>query len=255
MFAWLVSRSANLRRLRNALELEEAVPIGVSNELWRVYLGTDVAESEIATEQLPGSSFVDGFNARAPASVRRRAATSIFGRPPDKFNLQEATWRGHTIHWGTVFQHDALLVQEVMWDLHITSFRFDLIALDRYLAPERWTVHKYERLDAIATVFGTTDALAFEDDLIENVGIASCDAYESGRAYAAFALIMEAWPLYSSVTKTRSAGGGSLPEDIAFRYCATFSHAFGRPPVLPKLAPVARRGLGIYPYPAIVEGC
>lgn len=253
IFAWLVSRSANLRRLRNSLDSEEAVPIGVSNEMWRVYLATDVVKCDIDIEQPADRSIVDGFNVRAPALARRQAAASIFGRPPDKFNLQEATWRGHNIRWGTVFQHDPLLVQEIMWDLHITSFRFDLIALDRYLAPGRWEIHKYERLDAIATVFGTPDALAFEDDLIENIGIASFDAFERGRAYAAFALLMEAWPWLSFAP--RSAGVGPSPEDIAFRYCSTFSHTFGRPPVLPKLAPVARSGLGIIPYPAIVEGC
>lgn len=252
IFAWLVSRSANLRRLRNALESEEAVPIGVSNEMWRVYLGTDVAESAIDTGQQGGNSVVDSFNARAPALARRQAAASIFGKPPDKFNLQEATWRGHTIRWGTVFQHDALLVQEIMWDLHITSFRFDLIALDRYLAPGRWDIHKYERLDVIAKVFGTTDALAFEDDLVEDIGIASPDAYERNRAYAAFALLMEAWPRFSFAP--RLAGVGPSPEDIAFGYCSTFSRTFGRPPVLPKAAPFARTGLGIIPYPAIVDG-
>lgn len=203
--------------------------------------------------QLPDSSVVDTFKARAPALARRQAAVSIFSRPPDKFNLQEATWRGHTIRWGTVFQHDALLVQEIMWDLHITSFRFDLIALDCYLAPGRWDIHKYERLDAIGTVLGSPDALAFEEGFIEDTGIASFDVYERDRAYAAFVLLMEAWP--PSTSWTRPAGVGSSPDDIAFRYCSTFAHTFGRPPVLPKRVPVAQSGLGIIPYPAIVGGC
>lgn len=178
VFAWLVSRSANLRRLSNALESDDGVPVGVSNELWRVHIATDATECDV-----PGSQHIDRlstvhFNGRAPAHQRRRAAEDIFGRPPDKFNLRYASWRGHTIGWGTIFQHHELLVQEIMWDLHWSSFRFDLIALDRYLMKGRWEGHRYERLDALSAIFGTSDALIYEDGRIENSGIASHDTFE-----------------------------------------------------------------------------
>lgn len=81
IFAWLVSRSANLRRLRNALESDEAVPIGVSNELWRVYLTTDiVGDGDNNLAQLSDVSTVDSFKARAPALARRQAAASNLAR-------------------------------------------------------------------------------------------------------------------------------------------------------------------------------
>lgn len=67
LFAWLVSRSANLRRLSSALCSEDGVPTGVSNEIWRVYLGTDVTEREIHAGQLAEKSNSDNFTARAPA--------------------------------------------------------------------------------------------------------------------------------------------------------------------------------------------
>lgn len=247
VFAWLVSRLANLRRLINDLHSDDAVPVGVSNELWRVYLGTDVADSEVLPSNLIDQSTAAQFNGRGPASQRRQAAVSIFGRPPDKFNLQEATWRGHIIRWGTVFQHDPQLVQEIIWDLHWSSFRFDLIALDRYLAPGQWEAHKYARLDALCTVFGTVDAFLVEDGSIENTGIASPEAFERERAYSAFAFLMHAWPPFTSSDHTNR--GRDSADAIALRYCTTFAYTFGRPPVLPKLVPVAQKVMGVFPYP------
>lgn len=179
-----------------------------------------------------------------------KCAVSIFGRPPDRFNLQEATWHGHTIPWGTVFKHDPLLVKEIMWDLHMSSFRFDLIALDHYLAPAQWATHKYERLDALSRIFGTTDALVFENGRMEDSGIAALDAYERGNAYLAFASLMEAWPLLSHCIS--SANDRRSPDTITLRYCSTFAHTFGRPPILPKMVPMSEAALGIIPYPGII---
>lgn len=248
MFAWLLSRSANLRRLSNAVDSDAGVPIGVSNEMWRVYLGTDIAGCDLHAGRLAGQPSPATFNGRATAEHRRQVAVSIFGRPPDKFNLQEATWLGHTIKWGTVFQHDSRLVQEIMWDLHWSSFRFDLIALDRYLTPSRWETHKYERLDALSTIVGSSDALVYEDGCIQNSGIASADDYERNRAYAAFVFLMESWP--ASPDRFRVHGRSSAA-DIAFQYCSSFAYTFGRPPVLPKLVPVDQGMYGIIPYPTV----
>lgn len=47
VFAWLLSRSANIRRLSNAIYSNEGVPVSVSNELWRLYLSTDITEDNI----------------------------------------------------------------------------------------------------------------------------------------------------------------------------------------------------------------
>lgn len=249
IFAWLLSRSANLRRLSNDLHSDDSVPVGVSNEIWRVYLGTDVADNEALPGNLLDRSTAGTFNGRAPALQRRQAAVAIFGRPPDKFNMQEATWRGHNIRWGTIFQHNPQLVKEIMWDLHWSSFRFDLIAIDRYLASDRWDSHKYERLDALCTVFGTADALVFEDGRIYNSGIASVDSFERERSYSALAFLMDAWP--QSSARIRHASGKITPDEVAFRYCSTFAYAFGRPPVLPKLVPVADKLMGVIPYPPV----
>ncbi|KZP11316.1 hypothetical protein FIBSPDRAFT_899031 [Athelia psychrophila] len=247
IFAWLVSRSANLRRLSNALGTEDGVPDGFSNELWRVYLCTDVGQDDLMAGQRLDRTIAGSFNGRAPAAQRRRAAVSIFGRPPDKFNLQEATWNEHLIRWGTAFHHDPRLVQEIMWDLHWSSFRFDLIALDRFLAPDRWISHKYERLDALSTITGCSDALVYEDGRIENLGIASDITFERNRAYAAFAALMDSWPPSPDGS---AAIGTDCAETIAFRYCSSFANVFGRPLVLPKLVPVVRGGHGIIPYPS-----
>lgn len=248
VFAWLLSQSANLRRLSNSLESEDGVPVGISNELWRVYIATDIAECDMRSSEHFDRSTAGVFNGRGPAQQRRQSAMAIFGRPPDKFNLHHATWRGFTIRWDTIFQHDTLMVREIMWDLHWSSFRFELIALDRYLIPGRWEDHRYERLDALGIIFGTSDALVYEDGFIDNSGIASLDAFERDRAYAAFASLMDPWPLPPN---SSNLGTHWLSVDrIAFRYCSTFAYNFGRLPVLPKLVPVAGIHCGVIPYPA-----
>lgn len=130
IFGWLLSRSANIRRFSNATDSDDGVPIGISNELWRVYLSTDITDNDARVASHMSSDSLGSFNGRAPAHKRRQAAVAIFGRPPDRFNLQEALWRGHTIPWGKVFHHNLLLVKEIMWDLHQSSFTYDLVALD-----------------------------------------------------------------------------------------------------------------------------
>lgn len=227
------------------------MPVGVSNKLWRVYLGTDVGDGKLAATKPVSPATAGVFNGRAPAQQRRQAAVSIFGRPPDKFNSQEATWRGHSIHWGTVFHHYPQLVQEIMWDLHWSSFRFDLIAFDRYLAAGRWVSHKYEQLDALSAVFGTADAFMYEDGRVEDCGIASSDEFERERSYATLASLMDAWPCWSE--SLRSETGKLKADAVAFCYCSTFAYTFGRPPILPKLVPVVLNDVGIYPYPAVSD--
>lgn len=251
IFAWLLSRAANIRRLSNALDSEDGVPVGVSNELWRVYLSTDITESDIREGSNMDSSNLTSFNGRAPAHQRRQAAVAIFGRPPDMFNIKEATWRGHNIPWGTVFLHNPLLVKEIMWDLHQSSFRFDLIALDQYLVPALWTAHKYERSDALCRIFGTSDAFIFDIASLEDTGIAASDAYERGNVYAAFAWLMDAWPNVSECVS--SADNQQAPDAVALRYCSTFANTFGRPPVLPKMVPISEAPLGIINYPADIN--
>lgn len=253
IFAWVLSWSANLRRLCNALDSEDVVPVGISNELWRVYLATDIAENDMCASQHIDRNHPETFNGKAPAQQRRQAAVAILGRPLDKFNLQEATWRGFTVRWGTFFHHDSKLVQEIMWDLHRSSFRFDLIALDRYLAPDRWECHKYERLDALCTIFGASDALVFEDGQIENSGITSHNVYKRQRAYAAFASLMDSWSV--TTHDVSSANARLLGDHIAFWYCSTLARNFGRPPVLPKLVPVSKPFRSIIPYPPVVSTC
>lgn len=175
-------------------------------------------------------------------SRRRQTAVTIFGRPPDRFNIQQATWRGHNIPWGTVFQHDPLLVREIMWDMHQSSFRLDLTALDQYLVPALWTAHKYERLDALCKIFGTSDAFILDNTSLEDTGIAASDAYDRGNAYAAFASLMDSW------TGISECGTGTsdrrAPDAIAYRYCKTFANTFGRPPILPKMVPLSEAPLG-----------
>lgn len=247
IFAWLLCRSANLRRLSIALNSDDMVPVGVSNELWRVYLSTDITDDDVRAASNMASNSLATFNGRAPAHERRQAAVDIFGRPPDRLNIMEVSWRGHTIPWGKVFHHDPLLVKEIMWDAHQSSFRYDVIALDLYLAPAFWAAHKYERMDALCKIFGCTDAFVYEDGALEDRGIASSDAYERGNAYAAFASLMEPWPAVSEWTSW--AGDRRSADGIAFRYCSTFANTFGRPPVLPKMVPVAGAQMGIIPYP------
>ncbi|KAF7984849.1 hypothetical protein HWV62_10805 [Athelia sp. TMB] len=249
IFNWLLVRDATIRRLMHDVVSPLGVPKGFSNELWRMLLGVEFTDRDkigacsraFSPENLPSSR-------SSSHSERRQAAITVFGQPPDGHNFSQVQWRGHLVDWDTFFKHDALLVQEIMWDIHQYSFQYDLISLDHYLCGDRWAGNRHARHAIIGSVFGKEDCFFVDAQSTRNTGIASEDDLERHKAYESLQQLMISWPEYQQVelAEPHSASGEKI---IATRFCSAFVRAFGRPPILPKLIPSPGNLIkGLYGY-------
>ncbi|KAF7976218.1 hypothetical protein HWV62_7232 [Athelia sp. TMB] len=240
LFNWLAVREANIRKASNDAASGVGVPVGLSNELWRLYLGTDYLNGVSPSVT---RSAMSSQGPHKDISSRRRVLMDIFGRPPDIQHIREVDWDGHAVQWGTFQQHDALLVQEVMWDLHQWSFQYDLIAIDRYLAPEAWSHGIASRYRILDDIFGGHSVLSVATRPRKDFGLASSDTRERRAAYSALKCIMEGWG--SSVSMSLDV---SDEETLATAYCQSFATTMGRPPIMPKHIPKPSDSSGMYAY-------
>lgn len=214
--------------------------------LWtmRLYVGTDFAEGLDGAYNDCRADVSRSGNLPSRSTVQRRhILVDIFGKPPDRQHVREVFWRDHCISWGTLCEHDSLLVQEILWDLHQLSFQFDLLAIDRYLATKSWVSDASARYGLINKVFGGREAMFVEPRPTQSFGLASESAEERREAHAALLLLMEDWT--PAVDGLR---GGAEDLTVAMAYCAVFAKTFGRPPILPKHVPVLNRQDGLYGY-------
>ena len=209
--------------------------------MWRIYIGTDYMDS--FAENAPSVDKEAATTSRQAANLsRRQALVDIFGRPPDSRRITSVDWNGHTVKWGEFCAHDTILIQEILCDLHQSSFQFDLIAIDRYLAPDYWMRDTPRRYDLIGKVLGG-DPLTVQNRPTVDRGIAAQDPTESKLAHRALDTLMSDW----SDSETCDE---ATEEELAtaLRYCRTFSKAFGRPPILPKCIPRQNHRNGQLPY-------
>ncbi|KAF7965333.1 hypothetical protein HWV62_44317 [Athelia sp. TMB] len=244
LFNWLLVRDATIRRATHDLGTAIGIPTGVSNEMWRLYIGTDFVESLSAVpESARSSSRVAQSDGKEFNIKRRQVLIDLFGKPPDRHHVREVQWRGHEVTWDTFFKHDSLLVREIMWDLHQHSFQYDMIAIDRHLAQEQWNREPDRRRQLLATVFGQTDNLGVEDMPDKGVGLASDDAVERRAAYDALACLMHDWP-----ESPDTCNGDDAEFVAAISYCTVFAKTLGRPPIMPKIVPKLNLCDGRIPY-------
>lgn len=247
LFNWLLVRDAATRRAVNDASTTRGIPLGVSNELWRLYIGTDFIDGfDRVASPAPAAKSSRQHDKNYSNSNRRQVLIDIFGRPPDSHNIREVEWQGHVIQWGTICEHDDLLVKEIMWDLHQSSFRFDLIALDRYLAPDCWVRGSSHRYDLICKIFGSNEPLAVLPLPSRDFGLLSADPLEKGMAYDALSSLMSDWPVVAD--ECNAIDGPNLERTTAIAYCNIFGKTFGRPPILPKFVPRSSGCRGRYPY-------
>ncbi|KAF7967942.1 hypothetical protein HWV62_32479 [Athelia sp. TMB] len=241
LFNWLAVREATIHKACNDITSTDGAPVGVSNELWRLYIGTDFMDCTPSTPnaRLEGPLAV----VRNERASQRQLLVSIFGRPPIMTHLRSVYWNDHEIEWGTFGQHDSLLVREVLWDLHQQSFLYDLIAIDRHLAPRAWSQAKPARYWMLDNIFGGHDVLSVVPCMDQESGIASQDPIERKSAYRAMKIMMEAWeggPV--------SAVDADDEMQVAVAYCQIFAKTMGRPPILPKQFPRHNDSMGAIPY-------
>ncbi|KAF7979062.1 hypothetical protein HWV62_43547 [Athelia sp. TMB] len=240
IFNWLAVREATIRKACNEASSNYAIPLGTSNELWRLYIGTDFMDSNsVASTAAQHSGVVVPHSAN---STRRQLLLDIFGRPPDTQHVRDMEWYGHKIEWGTFFLHDSLLVREILWDLHQWSFQYDLIAIDRYLAPDMWSRGPSARYRLIEAIFGGNDGLTVPRPDVD-FGLASINPAERKTAYSSLFNLMQGWE-----DNSLASIDDSDELQVACAYCRIFSKTMGRPPILPKIVPKGHNFQGTFPY-------
>ncbi|KAF7977927.1 hypothetical protein HWV62_1989 [Athelia sp. TMB] len=223
LFGWLLIRDANIRRVTNDISSSMGVPGGVSNELWRMILGVQFSdEDKLSVRRQVACRDAIPLTRATSNSDRRRAALSIFGRPPDTHNVCEVEWRGHMVPWDTFFHHDPMLVQEILWDVHQYSFQYDIIALDHYHCTAQWSSEPQVRQDMISGVLGGNDCFVVDNSPEKNVGIASDDEAERLAAYRSLDQLMQQWPPTSNIP-SKIAHPPAFQEAVA---AACFAKAF-----------------------------
>ncbi|KAF7970273.1 hypothetical protein HWV62_24460 [Athelia sp. TMB] len=240
IFNWLAIRQATIRRASNDAASSHAVPLGISNELWRLYISSDFSEDAWVPPTVRGAA---SSRPRSDNISRRQLLVDIFGRPPDSQHLRHVEWHGFVVEWGKITMHDNMLVREILWDLHQWSFQYDLIAIDRYLAPGTWARASSSRYILLDAVCGGYSCLAVVPRPDSNFGMASTDEDARHAAYGALKTLMESWEVSELVSVDAND-----ELQVASAYCKIFAKTFGRPPILPKLIPKGNDCSGVYPY-------
>lgn len=247
LFNWLLIRDANIRRVMHDTLRPDGIPKGFSNETWHMILGVEFTEKDKLGAT--GREFAPNFTGSTRSSShaeRRQAAITMFGQPPDGHNFMEVEWRNHTITWDTFFKHDALLVQEIIWDVHQYSFQYDLIALDHYHCTDKWNSGSRMREELVCRVIGRESCYLVDNNLTRDCGIASSDGTERLDAYKSLDLLMSSWPTSDRSCDLRDPS--AYIQSVAQRFCQSFVRAFGRPPILPKMLPRATGVRGLIAY-------
>ncbi|KAF7977844.1 hypothetical protein HWV62_2597 [Athelia sp. TMB] len=240
LFNWLAVRDATIHRACNDAASGHAVPVGISNELWRLYIGSDFNDVAYSTAQKGRS---DPPRAVQDNITRRQLLVEIYGRPPNTQHMREVQWNNHDIEWGKITMHDTLLVREIIWDLHQWSFQYDLIALDRYLAPDAWEHGDSARYNLLEDICGGHSSLSVASLPAEDIGVASSNVEVRRIAYGALKRLMESWGDDISAEVDASS-----ELQLAKSYCQIFAKTLGRPPIVPKMIPRHNDCKGVYPY-------
>ncbi|KAF7965595.1 hypothetical protein HWV62_42681 [Athelia sp. TMB] len=186
LFNWLAIREATIRRASNDAASGHAVLFGVSNELWRLYIANDFHEAACGSSTAGGSASRN----RSDNITRRQLLIDIIGRPPDARHLRHIEWNGFMVEWGKITMHDNLLVREIIWDLHQWSFQYDLIAIDRYLAPDAWARGASSHYMLLDAVCGDNSVLGVVPRPHSDFGLAASEKDARLRAYEALQTLM-----------------------------------------------------------------
>ena len=179
----------------------------------------------------------------APSS---RDVQHIFGDCFDDHRLQvdasaPVSWHGN--HFTEVPEH---LAPWVVWECFELGFRYDLLALDKYMRRTSGVDGEVRREDLLSRVFPRSSFLAVDRlPHIDSSGLFACLPHRRVHSLNALRDVMILWPgcpasimdsPYLSLTSTSSAIE-ALEFQLASFYVNLFYSVSGRPPVLPHLGP------------------
>lgn len=188
----------------------------------------------------------EDFRTETKVGRRRLAIQHIFGDCFDDHRLQvdasaPVSWHGN--HFTEVPEH---LAPWVVWECFELGFRYDLLALDKYMRRTSGVDGEVRREDLLSRVFPRSSFLAVDRlPHIDSSGLFACLPHRRVHSLNALRDVMILWPgcpasimdsPYLSLTSTSSAIE-ALEFQLASFYVNLFYSVSGRPPVLPHLGP------------------
>jgi hypothetical protein len=256
--AWLLSRMSHLTSLFNTNTTSQQGPELTSthwtNLLYK--LMSNLEKLRITPADTPASTpnIVSSAIASNPRKWTPHFST-IFNNALSSTNVY---WMDHTFQLGTSEELDAVLTPAftsgVIWELYKTNFRFELLFLDRTLAPSLWPsegdhssiVASAQRDLEVRRVFAsegdedkgyTLSRIPSRDG-----GLASPRWQECHQCFIALHHLMKSWEgcpsSLSDFTPTPTESSAQDLERLATQfYCQSFFDMFGRAPVCPHRLP------------------
>lgn len=182
------------------------------------------------------------------------ATQPLLSHPPNSI-----FWHEKTIMLGSQEELEAQLTPtitgEILWELYELNFRFELLTLDRTVAPSMWGAlgkrtaeeQMAQRDIAVRRVF-PLDGFVISSYLVEkipnrNLGLAADDWKERAAYIFTLSTLMQSWEGCPSSIKYAAevmveARVEALEGEVTKFYCQTFFDYFGRAPILPHRLPL-----------------
>ncbi|EFI27587.1 hypothetical protein CC1G_15623 [Coprinopsis cinerea okayama7 len=280
--AWLMSRPIHINRLLESTDITGAQPPpNLSAFHWRNFLyGLKVKHNlfEISPTPTPDASQpgVPSTTAKPPGSGKRRRNNKdsrdsnphfdsllelLTATPPTPTSTSSICWGDYTIPMTSLAASRQMFTPnffaEVLWELHETNFRLELLFLDRALAPHKWiegsdeqlVVERAQRDIAVRKCFARESdgsiAPSYVVGVIPNTNRGWAAQDWSVRREVAMGLLrlMKDWDGCSDEVRNYRLGycessTAKLETLVTSTYCQRFFDQFGRAPILPRRLPL-----------------
>ncbi|KAH7905167.1 hypothetical protein BJ138DRAFT_1118719 [Hygrophoropsis aurantiaca] len=153
-------------------------------------------------------------------------------------------WRDSSLHVSELENPPVRLAQQIIWELYEHSFRFELLALDRAMAPQIWAQSSAKHEDTVLDVFPDHTLVMFSAPFPSvNTGLASTSFSALLPFLEAFRSLLTAWPQFPATLTHPLAPDTDMgriflvKNNVVQFYCQCFFNVFGRPPVVPHALP------------------
>jgi len=216
-----------------------------SPQLWRDFLNSIPSDESLAS----ASSTAGRPTATA---ARKRAAKDLFGE--DLLDAQGPTWAiGNTLEWrNRTISVESLsdppprLMRLILWELYELNFRYELLALDQFMARTLWEESRNDRRDLLYGIFPEEGGLVmWSSPLPEEGGGMWGRKFSDIFPYVEnFRNLLSCWegaPARLSASLDASAFDDKtyfqVMQSACDFYVQCFFDHFGRPPVVPHRFP------------------
>ncbi|KAI5984501.1 hypothetical protein EDD15DRAFT_2375145 [Pisolithus albus] len=222
---WLVSRAGWIARLATA-DVSPVIP-----RTWRAFLNT-------IPEQI--SSTFSGNELREAADLFGPELVKVKRETPSHIQFRDVT-----LSLADLGKIDITTKGKILWDLYEHNFRFELVALDRVLAPNLWSSQQPDRLDQVRQIFPGDSELTMYDEPFprKNEGLGSVEPQTKLEFVERLRALVASWPGFPSDLEQSLLPSASVTrvwaveKKVALFYVQSFFDCFGRPPIVPRHIP------------------